>query len=41
MMRRIDGEITVVLLANIALDDGAVRTTMHDAFAWALEFASP
>jgi D-alanyl-D-alanine carboxypeptidase len=37
MMRLPDEEITVVLLANVAPDDGAVRGTMHDAFAWALE----
>ena len=41
MMRLPEEEITVVLLANIAPDDGTVRTAMHDAFAWALESASP
>lgn len=36
MMRLIDDEITVVVLANVAPDDGAIRATMVDAFAWAL-----
>lgn len=36
MMRLIDEEITVAVLANIAPDDGAIRMTMLDAFAWAL-----
>jgi D-alanyl-D-alanine carboxypeptidase len=41
MMRLPDEEITVVLLANVAPDDGAIRETMHEAFAWALATPSP
>jgi D-alanyl-D-alanine carboxypeptidase len=40
MMHLIDEEITVVLLANVAPDDGSIRAAMVDAFAWALEYGA-
>ncbi|HVL23175.1 MAG TPA: serine hydrolase domain-containing protein [Thermomicrobiales bacterium] len=36
MMRIADAEVTVALLANMAPDDGTIRGTMMDAFAWTL-----
>jgi CubicO group peptidase (beta-lactamase class C family) len=37
MRRLIDEEVTVVLLANVAPDDGTILASLLDAFAWALE----
>jgi D-alanyl-D-alanine carboxypeptidase len=36
MMRLADADITVAELANLAPDDGTIRSTMQEAFAWTL-----
>jgi hypothetical protein len=36
MMRHPDADVTVVVLANWAPDDGTVNATLHEAFTWTL-----